>query len=178
MKLQIGATTLPWLLRSRREERCLRYRGANPEANGLRRSNDLRQEAQLLSQWRASFLWLPPEVQAASAVAMTPGTEQGTCHSHPGGPESHRAFQERISGLVPEVPAAAPRKKAAILRSFSAFQAFPGRAQNDRGRASPGLAFLAARAGGIRPENRLVGFPGPTRRRPLELGCCFSLKRV
>ncbi|CAI9152358.1 unnamed protein product [Rangifer tarandus platyrhynchus] len=74
---------------------------------------------------------------------MTPGTEQAPAARTLAAPNPHGAFQETIYGLVPEVPAAAPRKKAAILRSFSAFQAFPGRAPNDR-RASPGLAFLAA----------------------------------
>ena len=51
--------------------------GAKPEANGLRRSNGLWQEAQPLSQWCVSFLWFPPEgrgVSAESAVAMTPVT--------------------------------------------------------------------------------------------------------
>ena len=117
---------LPWLLQSRWEEPCLRYRGPNPEANGLRHINGLRQEAQLLSQWRASFLWLPPEgrlgVSAASAVAMTPGTEQAPAARTLAAPEPSPRFPRDNFRLGSWGSRRSPKEES----SYSLFFSIPG----------------------------------------------------
>lgn len=116
------------------------HRKDRPWANGVRRFYGSQRRDALASLRRARLLWRPGLLRHLRRAAERRGSGAARGPSPP--------LQKTISGLVPEFPASAPRREAAILRSFSAFPVFPASlpsmARNDWTRASSGSAFRAA----------------------------------
>nr|XP_012603939.1 uncharacterized protein LOC105862280 isoform X1 [Microcebus murinus]XP_012603940.1 uncharacterized protein LOC105862280 isoform X1 [Microcebus murinus] len=143
----------------------------HPKANGMSRNNGLQRKKSPWRQWRASYLWFPPEGRRASLrrarLLWRPGLGRHLSflarrlgEERPWDPR--RTLQKKISSLVPKGSASAPRRKARVLPSFPHSRSLPLLSTvwpETRG-GEPLLAWpFSSPAGVILPEEGFSRFP-------------------